>query len=233
MKNYLFLAAGAALSLASCSQIKKTDTTTTAGAPGDSSAMKSTMTSNSMYTDEAYKARSQRIADKYAADMKMTDPAMREKIRTAYYNRSKRYGEMHSKYATDTTGMAAATRDANTATDAEFKTIYTDPAQYKSYESSRATYDENSYMSDDSNASSSTSADTSGANIGNRTNRDNSSSGSAMSGSTSDNAMSTSTDAASGNVSKLKTKLSDGTKIKVKPDGQVKVKDGDGAKMKQ
>lgn len=234
MKNYLFLAAGSALALASCSQTKTTDTTTTAGAAGDSTAMKSTMTSNTMYTDDAYKARSKRIADKYATDMKIKDPAMREKITTAYYNRSKRYGDLHTKYATDTTGMAAATRDANTATDAEFKTIYTDPAQYKSYESSRSTYNENNYMSDDSNASSSTPADTSGANIGNSTNRDNSNSGSgsAMSGSTSDNAMSTSTDAASGTISKSKTKLSDGTKIKVKPDGQVKVKD-DGAKMKQ
>ena len=233
MKNYLFLVAGTALSLASCSQMKKTDTTTTAGAPGDSAAMKSTMTSNTMYTDDAYKARSQRIADKYATDMKVTDPAMRDKIRTAYYNRSKRLGELHTKYAADTTGMAAATRDANSATDTEFKTIYTDPAQYKSYESSRPNYDESNYMSSGTSASADMPADTSGANIGNSTNRDNGGSGSAMSGSTSDNAMSSSTDAASGTVSKSKTKLTDGTKIKVKADGQVKVKDGDGAKMKQ
>ncbi|MFD1468739.1 hypothetical protein ACFQ48_10935 [Hymenobacter caeli] len=234
MKNYLFLVAGTALSLASCSQIKKTDTTTTTGTPGDSTAMKSTMTSNTMYTDEAYKTRSQRIADKYAADMKVTDPAMREKIRTAYYNRSKRLGELHTKYATDTTGQSAATREAMTATDTEFKSIYTDPAQYKSYESSRTNYDETNYMSNDAGASSDLPADTSGANISNSTNRDKSSgSGSAMSGSTSDNAMSSSTNAASGTVGKSKTKLTDGTKIKVKPDGQVKIKDGDGSKMKQ
>ena len=230
MKNYLFLAAGAALALASCSQTKTTDTTTTAGAAGDSMAVKSTMASNTTYTDEAYKSRSQRIADKYAADMKVTDPAMREKIRAAYYNRSKRYGELHTKYITDTTGAAAATREANLATDAEFKNLYTDPAQYKSYESSRSTYDENNYMSDDSSASSSAMAADSSAGAGPG---DAAGSSSAMSGSTADNAMSTSTDVASGTVSKSKTKLTDGTKIKVKPDGQLKVKAGDGSKMKQ
>ena len=47
---------------------------------------------STIYNDNAYKTRSQRIADKYAADMKITDPALRTKIRTAYYNRSKRYG---------------------------------------------------------------------------------------------------------------------------------------------
>jgi len=194
--------------------------------------MKSSMTSNTMYTDEAYKSRSKRIADKYATDMKITDPAMREKISTAYYNRSKRYGEMKTKYASDTTGMGAAMRDYNTATDAEFKSIYTDPAQYKSYESSRNNYNEDTYVNDATSASSSSMSPDSSSTMssgGSAT-----SGGSAMSGTTDDNAMSSSAGATTGGtVSKSKTKLTDGTKIKVKGDGQVKVKEADGAKMKQ
>ncbi|AMJ64600.1 hypothetical protein [Hymenobacter sp. PAMC 26628] len=226
MKNYLFLVAGTALSLASCSKSKTTETTTTAGMAGDSTAMTSSTTSNTMYTDEAYKSRSKRIADKYATDMKITDPAMREKISTAYYNRSKRYGEMKTKYASDTTGMGAAMRDYNTATDTEFKGIYTDPAQYKSYESSRTNYNEDSYLNDASSASSSSSMSPDSSST--------MSSGSAMSGTTDDNAMGSPAGATTGaTVSKSKTKLTDGTKIKVKEDGQVKLKDADGAKMKQ
>lgn len=226
MKNYLFLVAGTALSLASCSESKTTETTTTAGTAGDPTAM---ATSSTTYTDEAYKARSKRIADKYAADMKITDPAMREKISTAYYNRSKRYGEMKTKYASDTTGMGAAMREYDTATDTEFKGIYADPAQYKSYESSRTTYNEDSYLSDDASASSSSSTSMSPDSSSTI-----SSGGSAMSGTTDDNAMGSSAGAtAGGTVSKSKTKLTDGTKIKVKGDGQVKVKEADGAKTKQ
>lgn len=227
MKNYLFLVAGTALLLASCSESKTTETTTTAGIAGDSTAMKASTASNTMYTDEAYKSRSKRIADKYATDMKITDPAMRKKISTAYYNRSKRYGETKTKYASDTTGMGAAMRDYNTATDAEFKGIYTDPAQYESYESSRTNYSEDSYVNDATSTPSSSAMSPDSSSIM-------SSGGSAMSGTTDDNAMGSSAGATAGStVSKSKTRLTDGTKIKVKSDGQVKVKDADGAKMKQ
>ncbi len=231
MKNYLFLVAGTALSLASCSESKTTETTTTAGMAGDSTAMTSSTTSNTMYTDEAYKSRSKRIADKYATDMKITDPAMRDKISTAYYNRSKRYGDMKTKYASDTTGMGAAMRDYNTATDAEFKGIYTDPAQYKSYESSRTNYNEDTYLNDAASASSSSMSPDSSSTM---SSGGSAMSGSAMSGTTDDNAMSSPASATTGaTVSKSKTKLTDGTKIKVKEDGQVKLKDANGAKMKQ
>ena len=40
----------------------------------------------------AYRSRSNRVSEKFITDMKITDPAMQGKIRTAYYNRSKRYG---------------------------------------------------------------------------------------------------------------------------------------------
>lgn len=233
MKNYLLLVIGTALSLAAYSQSKTTEITTTTGMGGDSTAMESSMASNTVYTDEAYKSRSERIANKYATDMRITDPAMGEKISTAYYNRSKRYGDVKTRYASDTTGMGAAMRDYSTATDAEFKGICTEPAQYKSYESSRTNYNEDTYLNDDANPSSSSSP------MSSDSSSTMSSGGSTMSGSTTsgninDNAMGAAAGATAGTtVSKSKPKLTDGTKIKVKSDGQVKIKDADGAKMKQ
>ncbi len=206
MKNTLFLLAGAAaLSLASCGE-KKTETTETtqtvmAGDPN---------TAVVMDNDEMYKQRSMRVADKYIADMKVTDAAMQEKIRTAYYNRAKRYGEARTQYKTDTTGMAAAMREANMATDTEFKTIYTDPTQYQAYESSRSTYDERNYMDDNSAANGNAmSADAGGA-----------------TGATNASA-SDMTSAEEG-----KTKMADGSKMKVSANGDIKVKDAEGNKTK-
>ncbi|RZK16417.1 MAG: hypothetical protein EOO56_19985 [Hymenobacter sp.] len=201
MKNSLLLFAGAAaLSLASCSQEKATDTTTVT-APADATA-------TAMPDTASYRTRSSRVSEKFITDMKITDPAMQGKVRTAYYNRSKRYGEMKSKYASDTTGMAGAMRQYNTDTDTEFQGVLTDPAQYQSYQSSRTTYDESNYMDD---ASSSTTMPA-------------------------DNSTASSTDMTSGvGVKESKTKLDDGSKIKVKEDGSVKTKGEptDGASLKE
>ena len=202
MKNTLLLLTSATvLSLASCGK-KKTETTetTTTVMAGDPN------TAVIVDNDEMYKQRATRVADKYIADMKVTDAAMQEKIRTAYYNRAKRYGETRTKYTTDTTGMAAAMREANLATDTEFKSIYTDPAQYQAYESSRSTYDERNYMDD--NAGTGTADNT-------------------AAGTTPDASASSMTSAEEG-----KTKMADGSKIKVSADGDVKIKDAEGNKTK-
>ena len=238
MKNSLLLFAGAAaLSLASCSQEKTTDTTTT------------TTDANTavMQPDTAiYRSRSQRVADKFVSDMKITDEATKNKIRTAYYNRSMRYGEMKNKYASDTTGMAAAMRQYNTDTDTEFQTVLTDPAQYQSYQSSRSTYDESNYM-DDTNSTDAASSATMPA--------DDNSSMSSGSGTMDAGAAVKESKTKMENGSKIKlkddgtvktkgdlnnaeelkdskTKLEDGTKIKLKGDGSVKVKDANGDKTK-
>ena len=203
MKNtLLLLASAAAFSLASCGDkaAETTTTTTTTMTPGTTAAV--------VDNEEMYKQRSMRVADKYIADMKVSDAAMQEKIRIAYYNRSKRFGETRAKYQADTTGMAAAMREADMATDTEFKTIYTDPTQYQAYESSRSTYDEKNYMDGvSSNMSDS-----------------NMSSGDAMSSGTASGA---STDAM-GSAEAGKTKMADGSKIKVSADGDIKVKDAEG-----
>lgn len=204
MKNTLLILSGvAALSLGACSQEKTVDTTVTA----DNAMAGNPNTAVVVDNEEMYKARSMRVADKYIADMKVSDAAMQEKIRTAYYDRSKRYGELRTKYQADTAGMAAAMRETEVANDAEFKTVYTDPAQYKAYEDSRATYDERNYMDDASATASDVAPSADAAAM--------SSAGTEVSG-----------------VEQGKTKMADGSKMKISADGDVKIKDAEGNKMK-
>lgn len=235
MKNSLLLFVGAAtLSLASCSQEKTTDTTATTTAPADATA-------TAMPDTAAYRTRSQRVADKFVSDMKISDEATKNKIRTAYYNRSKRYGEMKGKYASDTTGMGAAMRQYNTDTDTEFQGVLTDPAQYQSYQSSHTTYDESNYM-DDANSTDAASSATMPAADNSSTST---SEGPAVKESKTkmedgskikindDGTVKTKGEVTDGAALKdSKTKLTDGSKIKVKGDGTVKLKDADGTKTK-
>ncbi|MDO7877252.1 hypothetical protein Q5H93_21075 [Hymenobacter sp. ASUV-10] len=219
MKNFLALAVAAtALSLASCSQEKTTEVTTT------TPDATTTTTTSAADMDAMVEARAQRIADKMVADMKITDEATKTKIRTIYVNRGKRMNEMRTKYTTDTTGMAAAMREAAMETDTEFKSVFTDPTQYQSYESSRSTYDESNYMDDAANTSSSTDMSSTDANSG------------TMTTTTEETTTSTTTDnsAMMADGGKLKAKDAAGNKLKVKEDGTVKVKtaDGDKSKMK-
>jgi hypothetical protein len=217
MKNALLLLAGAtALSLASCSSNTTSETTTTTGAPTDSTATATTTTT----TDETYHSRGNRMADKFAASMKISDEATREKLRTAYYNRSKRYDALMAQYKADTAGFGAARRQYYADTDNEFKTILVVPAQYSAYQSSRQTYDEASNLDitdQTAAASSATMPDSS-----------------SMSTTTTSTTTTTEETPTMGGaaVAKGKTKLTDGTKIKVKDDGTVKVKDADGNKAK-
>lgn len=70
----------------------------------NSTTMKASTASHTVYADETYESRSKRVADKYATDMRITDPAIRKRISTSHYNRSKCYCETKTKYASDTTG---------------------------------------------------------------------------------------------------------------------------------
>ncbi|AMR27121.1 hypothetical protein A0257_08365 [Hymenobacter psoromatis] len=216
MKNTLLLLFGAsALSLASCSQEKTADTTTTTAVPADGAA-----TTTTTVSDATYKTRGTRMADKFASDMKISDEPTKEKLRTAYYNRSKRYDELMAKYKADTAGYAAARRDYNKATDQEFQTILLVPAQYNSYQSSRPTYDEASNLD--------TADQTAGA--ASATMPSDSSSTTTNSTATTEEAPTSTMSGA--NVAKGKTKMTDGSKLKVKDDGTVKVKDAAGNKTK-
>lgn len=224
MKNALLLLASAtAFSLASCSSNSTTETTTTAGTPTDSTATASTTTTT--VSDETYHSRGNRMADKFATSMKISDAATREKLRMAYYNRSKRYDELMAKYKADTAGLGAARRQYYQDTDNEFKTILVVPAQYSSYQSSRADYDESNNLDTADQTAAASSATMP------------SDSSSSMSSSTTETTTTTTTEetpsAMSGaGVAKGKTKMTDGSKIKVKDDGTVKVKDAAGNKAK-
>jgi hypothetical protein len=226
MKNSLLILAGAAaLSLASCSQEKNTETTS---APADGTMTTTTTTTTGPMTDAQIEARAQQIADKMVANMKITDEATKTKIRTVYVNRYKRMNDLRSKYTTDTTGMAAAMRDAYAAEDQEFKVIFVDPTQYQAYESSRSDYNDSNYASDDAGMSSSSMSDTA------------SSGGTSPSSmTTTESTTTTTTDGGAGTMSadamsasKMKAKADDGSKLKVKENGKVKVKDADGTKIK-
>lgn len=216
MKNSLFILAGAAaLSLASCSQEKTTAVTVPGAADGTTTT--TTTTTTAPESEAVIEARAQRIADKMVANMKITDAATKTKIRTVYVNRAKRMSELKTKYATDTTGMAVAMRQAKAATDSEFKVIFVDPTQYQAYESSRSTYDDSNYLD---NTAAMASADSS----------------STMAPSTPTAASKPASNASAGteevDASKMKAKAADGSKIKVKENGKVKMKDADGTKVK-
>ncbi|ALW83784.1 hypothetical protein AUC43_00885 [Hymenobacter sedentarius] len=218
MKNSLLILAGAAaLSLASCSQEKTTEVNTVP-ADGTTTTTTTTTTTGPM-TEAQIEARAQQLADKMAANMKITDEATKTKIRTVYVNRYKRINDLRTKYTTDTTGMAAAMRDANKEQDQEFKVIFVDPTQYQAYESSRSSYyDDGSYTNDNASMSS----------------MDSTSSGAMNSSSTTTESSTTTTDAGTGTMgaTKLKAKAEDGSKIKVKENGKIKTKDADGTKVK-
>jgi hypothetical protein len=216
MKNALFLLLGAsALSLASCSQEKTSDTTTTTTVPADGAATTTTV------SDATYKSRGTRMADKFASDMKISDEATKEKLRTAYYNRSKRYDELMAKYKADTAGYANAVRDYNKATDQEFQTILVVPAQYQAYQSSRSNYNEANNLDTAGQTDAASSATMPSDSMTTTT--------STTTTTTEETPTSTMSGAA---IEKGKTKLTDGSKVKVKDNGTVKVKDAAGNKTK-
>lgn len=222
MKKYLMLLSCAGvLTMASCSQDKSADTaatdTTTTDASGTGTA------AMGGYSDADYNSRADRISGDMATKMKLDD-ATKTKVRTVYYNRSKRLGELHDKYASDTTGMAAAMRDVYSDTDTEMKSVFTDPAQYSNYETSRTEYMEDRYMTTPNSMSDGTSMS------------DGSDMSTTTTTTTTTEEMTTSDmGSASGSgmaVSKMKAKDADGAKLKVKDNGKVKVKTADGEKSK-
>jgi hypothetical protein len=229
MKNaLLLLASAAAFSLGSCSS-NSTSTTTTTGTPSDSTATTTTTSTASTgpITDDAYHARGNRMADRFAAKMKISDAATREKLRQAYYDRAKRYDALVAQYKADTAGFGAARRQYYADTDKEFRTILVVPAQYSAYESSRTDYDEaNNLDTTDQTAdasSSTTPSDSSSSAMSSSTTTETTTTTST----TADNTMS-----GGAGVAKGKSKMTDGSKVKVKNDGTVKVKDAAGNKAK-
>ncbi|GAB3831526.1 hypothetical protein [Hymenobacter jeollabukensis] len=221
MKKYLMLLSCAGmLTMASCSQDKSADTATTTDTTTTTTTDATGSAAMGGYSDADYNSRADRISGDMATKMKL-DEATRAKVRTAYYNRSKRLGELHDKYATDTTGMAAAMRDVYSDTDTEMKSVFTDPAQYSAYETSRDEYLEDRYMSTTPNTMSDGTTMSDGSEMSTTT--------------TTTTEETTTSDMGSGSgmaIDKMKAKDAEGNKLKVKDNGKVKTKTADGDKSK-
>ncbi|MGI4832380.1 MAG: hypothetical protein ACRYFK_02865 [Janthinobacterium lividum] len=218
MKSSLLLLAGfAAISLGSCSSSPTTETTTST-TPADSTgaAMTTTTTTTS---DAGYHTRGDRMATRFASQNKISDAATLAKLKTAYYNRAKRYDEMITKFKADTTGMGAAKRSYMQANDQEFQTVLLVPAQYQAYQSSQSNYDESSNLDTSDQGAAASSATMPSADSTSTT-------------TTSSTTTSTSGMSSGAAVKSSKTKLEDGSKVKVKDDGTVKLKDANGDKTK-
>ncbi|MCC3158073.1 hypothetical protein LJ737_12560 [Hymenobacter sp. 15J16-1T3B] len=232
MKKYLMLLSCAGvLTMASCSQDKSADTATTTETTTTTSTDAAGSGSAAMggYSDADYNSRADRIAGDMATKMKL-DEATRAKVRTAYYNRSKRLGELHNQYANDTTGMAAAMRSVYSDTDTELKSVFTDPAQYSTYESSRDEYMEDRYMTAPNSMSDGSSMSSDGSMSGDASTGTDGSMSSDMNSTTTTTTTEETSSAAAGTgmaVEKAKIKDAAGNKLKVKDNGKVKTKAGD------
>jgi hypothetical protein len=68
------------------------------------------------------------------------------KVRTVYYTRAKRLGNLNSQYATDTAGHYAAARAVNVEADHDLRTALNSPDKYRQYETSRLNYADERYV---------------------------------------------------------------------------------------
>ncbi|TYZ09336.1 hypothetical protein FY528_11365 [Hymenobacter lutimineralis] len=137
-KTLLFLSAAAALGAAACTQDKPAavDAATTPSA--DTAVV---VRDNQLASDTAaYGADADRLSQRVAQDLRLTDTVVVTRIEKTYYTRGRRLNEVNTRYATDTTGRYAALRQVNDDTDREVRTIITNPEQYRTYETNRNAY---------------------------------------------------------------------------------------------
>ena len=150
MKSRFLLALSAAALLASCSDLKKTETAAAdTAAAGDTAAVVTTTTTtvNSAAAPDTIALRddARRLAGRVADDLKLTDEPTRRRLETTYFARQQRLAELDTRYATDTTGRYVALRDVNDNTDREVRRILPNPVMVRTYESGRAGYYDGPY----------------------------------------------------------------------------------------
>ncbi|WP_460676690.1 T-complex 10 C-terminal domain-containing protein [Hymenobacter coalescens] len=136
-RTFLLLAGAASLALTTaCNQDKPAavDAATTPAA--DTAVVVDDDADMTVYQDQA-----NRTADQVAADLGLAnDTARVRRLRTTYYTRAQRYGDLDAQYEADTTGRYTASRQINTDTDTEVRTIVNDDAKYRTYETNRSRY---------------------------------------------------------------------------------------------
>ncbi|UYZ57954.1 T-complex 10 C-terminal domain-containing protein [Hymenobacter latericus] len=137
MKNTLLLFAGAAtLALSTaCNRDKPAAVDAAATPSADTAVVVDDDADMTVYQDQA-----NRTADQVAADLGVSDTAKVRRFRNTYYTRAQRIGDLDAQYETDTAGRYAATRQIDTDTDTEVRTILGDDAQYRTYETNRSRY---------------------------------------------------------------------------------------------
>ncbi|OON67836.1 T-complex 10 C-terminal domain-containing protein [Hymenobacter sp. CRA2] len=136
-RTFLLLTGAASLALATACNRDKPAAVDAAQTPSADTAVVVRNDSDTLvYQDQAY-----RTADQVAADLSLTnDTARVRRLRTTYYTRAERVGDLDAQYADDTAGRYAATRQINTDTDTEVRTIVGDDAKYRTYETNRSRY---------------------------------------------------------------------------------------------
>ncbi|SNC76151.1 hypothetical protein SAMN06265337_3240 [Hymenobacter gelipurpurascens] len=140
-KTLLFLSCAATFTAVSCNQDKQAavDAATTPAA--DTAVVVNDNVAVTTDTDTvAYRTEADRLADRIAQDLRLTDTVVVTKVQKTYYTRGRRIQQANTRYATDTTGRYAALRTINDETDRSVKTIVTNPAQYNTYSSNRDAY---------------------------------------------------------------------------------------------
>lgn len=135
----LLLAATAALA-AACSQ-EKTTTTDVVTTPETTVTTTTTTTVDST----AYRTAADALAERVAADLKMTDEATKARLRTIYYGRGRSLRDAEARYTTDTTGHYAAIKAANDAATRDVKTTLANDGLYNTYSSGQSSYYEGPY----------------------------------------------------------------------------------------
>jgi hypothetical protein len=138
-KTLLFLSCAATLATVSCNQDKQAavDAATTPSADTAVVVRDNAMTDTDTV---AYRTDADRLAERIAQDLRLTDTVVVTEVKKTYYTRGRRLQEANTRYATDTTGRYATLRSINDETDRSVKTIVTDPAQYNTYASNRDAY---------------------------------------------------------------------------------------------
>ena len=136
----LLLAATAALA-AACSQ-EKTTTTDVATTP---ETTVTTTTTTTTVDSTAYRTAADALAERVAADLKMTDEATKARLRTIYYGRGRSLRDAEARYTADTTGRYAAIKAANDAATRDVKTTLANDGLYNTYSSGQSSYYEGPY----------------------------------------------------------------------------------------
>ncbi|MGI4870520.1 MAG: hypothetical protein ACRYFX_05000 [Janthinobacterium lividum] len=212
----LLLAVAAAFTTASCSQEKKTETVATATTPVGTEATTATTTTTPAVDTAAYRSTADQLADRVATDLKVTDAAVKDRLKQVYYTRGRVMQNIAAN--TDTAGHYLAMKAANDLTTSQVKTIVTDPAAYRTYTDNQGNYYAGPYTTlvipDETAATIHATAPAHKPSLGARVGHG---SGVKKMENTDDN---------------HKVKYENGAKIKRSDDGSLKIKRADGTKVK-